>query len=323
MGEKNDAQVPAKREPMPLTEKLPEELNLDGLYVLASRLSKSSIIPKAMFGKAGEVYLGALWARENNVPLIQALQGVMVVNGRLSVWGDLFLAMIMRSPHYAGHEETFEGKPGTDEYKAVCKFWRKGLERPFVGEFSIGDAKTAKLWTKLGPWQEYPRRMLQMRARGFAGRDAFADALKGLGMAEEQFDVRPAQVEVMTPGTIGFGKSAAALPKPVPDVVDVPEGVEPVPVETPPEDAKPKRRRRAKPTEPAPEPETTPETEPADEQAALGDAEPSREEKAWAEAQDMYENLCDRLGEAPADTSKWSLEKLEAEVSEMISKVSG
>jgi hypothetical protein len=321
MGEKNDSQAPAKREPMLLTEKMPEELNLDGLYVLASRLSKSSIIPKAMFNKPGEVYIGALWARENNVPLIQALQGVMVVNGRLSVWGDLFLAMIMRSPHYNGHEEVYEGKPGTDEYKAVCKFWRKGVDHPYTAEFSVGDAKTAKLWTKAGPWQEYPRRMLQMRARGFAGRDGFADALKGLVMAEEAFDIRPIEAEVMSAGTIGFGKSAAALPKPAPDVIDAPEGVEPVPVETPPEEPKPQRRRRAKPAEPAPEPETTPEVE--DDQTTLGDEPLSREEKARAEAQDMYENLCDRLGEAPADTSKWSLEKLEAEVSEMISKVSG
>ena len=50
------------------------------------------------------------------------------------------------------------------------------------------DAKRAGLWTKAGPWQTYPRRMLQMRARSFALRDAFPDVLKGLISVEEALD---------------------------------------------------------------------------------------------------------------------------------------
>ncbi len=50
------------------------------------------------------------------------------------------------------------------------------------------DAKKAGLWGKAGPWSQYPKRMLQMRARSFALRDKFADALSGLIMAEEAQD---------------------------------------------------------------------------------------------------------------------------------------
>ena len=50
-------------------------------------------------------------------------------------------------------------------------------------------AKKASLWTKPGPWQQYPDRMLQMRARGFALRDTFADVLRGLISREEAEDM--------------------------------------------------------------------------------------------------------------------------------------
>ena len=46
----------------------------------------------------------------------------------------------------------------------------------------------AGLWAKSGPWTQYPKRMMQMRARGFALRDKFADALGGLITVEEAQD---------------------------------------------------------------------------------------------------------------------------------------
>jgi hypothetical protein len=71
--------------------------------------------------------------------------------------------------------------------------------------FSVEDAKRARLWGNAGPWSQYPWRMLQMRARGWALRDVFADALMGLMPREEVEDyqdepeeVKPAEV-VETP----------------------------------------------------------------------------------------------------------------------------
>ena len=52
----------------------------------------------------------------------------------------------------------------------------------------------AGLWGKQGPWKQYPKRMLQMRARGFAIRDAFPDALRGMYMAEEVQDITEKEV---------------------------------------------------------------------------------------------------------------------------------
>jgi hypothetical protein len=66
----------------------------------------------------------------------------------------------------------------------------------------VAEAKKAGLWGKQGPWTQYPRRMLQMRARGFALRDAFPDVLRGLVTAEEAADythVEPEPVRVTQP----------------------------------------------------------------------------------------------------------------------------
>ena len=61
----------------------------------------------------------------------------------------------------------------------------------------MDDAKTAKLWMKESytgkdtPWITSPKRMLAMRARGFGLRDKFADALRGMILAEEAMDIPP------------------------------------------------------------------------------------------------------------------------------------
>jgi len=70
---------------------------------------------------------------------------------------------------------------------AVCLVKREGQEEQETS-FSVSDAKLAGLWGKAGPWTQYPARMLRFRARSFALRDQFGDALRGLKAAEEAMD---------------------------------------------------------------------------------------------------------------------------------------
>ena len=63
------------------------------------------------------------------------------------------------------------------------------MKSPIIRTFSIAEARKARLLGKSGPWQDYRGRMLQMRARGFALRDGFADVLKGLNIREEVEDI--------------------------------------------------------------------------------------------------------------------------------------
>jgi hypothetical protein len=123
---------------------------------------------------------------------MQSLQSIAVINGRPTIWGDAALALVQSSPVCEYVREYTEGDG--DSLTAVCEVQRRGYPQPTVARFSVADAKTAKLWGKRGrdgqdtPWVTHPKRMLELRARGFALRNAFADALRGLITAEEAQD---------------------------------------------------------------------------------------------------------------------------------------
>jgi hypothetical protein len=155
---------------------------------------------------------------------MQALQSIAVINGRPGVWGDGLHALILSSPLYVSHDEAFEvnGKRVAsltpedlklDTTAAVCTFRRRGVVDPVSARFSIGHAKKANLWNKQGPWQEYPARMLQMRARSFAARDLFPDLLRGIHAAEELRDLPPMEDAPLAPPAVVRRMSEAPAPE--------------------------------------------------------------------------------------------------------------
>lgn len=149
-------------------------------------LASSTMVPKAYQGKPQDVLVCVQWGYEMGLAPMQALQNIAVINGKPSVYGDAAMALVQASHVCEDVEEFFENE-GTPNPVAVCVAKRKG-RKPVVAKFSVEDAKRAGLWGKQGPWQAYPKRMMQMRARGFALRDAFPDVLKGLITAEEAQD---------------------------------------------------------------------------------------------------------------------------------------
>ena len=159
-------------------------------------LANSSMVPRAYQGKPQDILVCVQWGMEMGLAPMQALQNIAVINGKPSVYGDALMALVQASPVCEDVEEFFEGE-GTPNPVAVCVAKRKG-RTPVTVKFSVEDAKRAGLWAKQGPWTAYPKRMMQMRARGFALRDAFPDVLKGMITAEEaqdyQEETKPRQV---------------------------------------------------------------------------------------------------------------------------------
>jgi hypothetical protein len=149
-------------------------------------LAKSNMVPRAYQGKPEDILVCVQWGYEIGLAPMQALQNIAVINGKPSVYGDAAMALVLASPVCEGIEESIEGE-GTPNPVAVCIARRRG-RAPVESRFSVEDAKRAGLWGKQGPWTAYPKRMLAMRARGFAIRDCFADVLKGLITAEEAQD---------------------------------------------------------------------------------------------------------------------------------------
>jgi hypothetical protein len=150
----------------------------------ATMMSKSNIVPKDYQGNAGNILVAIQWGLEIGLQPLQAMQNIAVINGRPSIWGDAMLALVRGSGLLESIAEDI-GDSG-----ATCTIKRRG-EEPVSRTFTTEDAKRAGLLGKSGPWTQYPKRMLQMRARAFALRDVFPDVLRGVTIAEESRDTPP------------------------------------------------------------------------------------------------------------------------------------
>lgn len=174
----------------------------------AKTLADSDMVPKDYKGKPGNCLIAMQWGNEIGLKPLQSLQGIAVINGRPSIWGDALLALVLTSPACKDINEYYEGTG--EEYAAVCIAKRHGRD-DVVSRFAVKDARAAGLMGKQGPWTQYRDRMLKMRARGFALRDQFADVLKGMAIAEESLDIEERDITPakQTPAQIG----AASLPQ--------------------------------------------------------------------------------------------------------------
>jgi hypothetical protein len=157
--------------------------NLQEAMQYAEIMSKSTIVPKNYQGKTGDILVAVQMGAELGLKPIQALQNIAVINGKPSVYGDGLLALVQAHHSFEDIQESFEDESNA----AICTVKRKN-QSSYTVRYTKIDAEKAGLWNKIGPWKQYPKRMLQMRARGFALRDKFADVLGGLITAEEAQD---------------------------------------------------------------------------------------------------------------------------------------
>lgn len=154
-------------------------------FRMASMIHKSGMAPRDM--QSPEKIVTAIIAgMEIGLKPFQAVQSFAVVNGRPTIWGDAALGLVQASGFLADFEEEVDGDG--DAMVATCRAKRSDRKSPIIRQFSVADAKAAGLWKKQGPWTQYPKRMLQLRARAFCIRDGFPDVLKGIGIHEEVAD---------------------------------------------------------------------------------------------------------------------------------------
>jgi len=160
--------------------------SFEDAFRFSKMVAASEFAPKDFRGKPESCMLAIQHGSEVGLSPMQSLQSIAVINGRPTIWGDAALALVQSSPVCEYVREFTEGEG--DALVAVCEAKRRGYPQPTVVRFSMADAKRAGLAGKSGPWSQYPARMLTLRARGFALRNAFADALRGLITAEEAQD---------------------------------------------------------------------------------------------------------------------------------------
>lgn len=149
-----------------------------------------------------KVMVGLMKSLEVGFPPLTGLSTIAIIGNRPCIWGDGATALVQRSGLLKSLTKRVIGTcplPDTglqawpDSYGYEVTAFRVGQDEPYVGSFTVADAKRADLWLndRRRPWVEYPDRMLFNRARAFALRDGFADALMGLSIREEVEDANP------------------------------------------------------------------------------------------------------------------------------------
>jgi len=218
---------PAKDQTPPLAEREPRQIapfvaggalaamipqNPQEYARLAYLLMDAGCVPASYSGAnaketSAKLIIGLMKSVEIGVPPITGLNGIMIVNNRPSVWGDLAVSLVQRGGQLAKMEVRRIGpdpQPGQslEDWDSGFGFrvlmWRKGQDTPYEGTFTVGDARRAKLWlnTRKMPWIDYPFDMLFNRARAKAMRMGFADFLHGMGIVEEERDhAEPVAIE--------------------------------------------------------------------------------------------------------------------------------
>jgi RecT family len=166
---------------------------------LADLIHRSKLAPKG-FDTPESCLVGILYGMEVGLSPIAALQRMAIIDGRPTIWGDAALALVQASGLLISIREEIQEdatQPNINRLTAICIVNRHGRAEPVTKTFSVEDAKRAGLWQKPGPWTDYPKRMLAMRARAFALRDAFPDVLAGLYLREELEPVTTSQQSTM------------------------------------------------------------------------------------------------------------------------------
>lgn len=179
---------------------------------LATKLASSGLVPKDYRGKPQDLFIAMAMGYQIGLSVEQAIQAIAVINGRPCLWGDDMLALCMAHPEF---DDIIE-KPihkGEQLIGYSCTVKRKG-KSDHEAIFTLDMAKKAGLLSKPGPWTQYTERMLQLRARSYALRNRFPDALKGVKSREELEDyieVEPKQTRAQEL-TVDYSKKIGLNP---------------------------------------------------------------------------------------------------------------
>lgn len=193
--------APAAGAEFPLAAKALERVNVprhpempsefDGRWKLAQVFADAGIVPPGYADKengpinVAKVFVALQYAAELGLSPFIGIQNIAIIHNRpfLEVEARYALAMSVGviEDHWTESTGSIEGQNLI--VKAFVK--RRGWPRVFEGSFSYADARTGQLIGKKGPWQTYPRDMVEYRARGRAVNLAAPELFAGLPTTRE------------------------------------------------------------------------------------------------------------------------------------------
>jgi len=161
--------------------------SIDDMSRFAEGVVKSGLAPESLKTSA-QVIVAIQSGLEIGLAPMQALNSIVVIRGKPTLWGDASLGLVKRSGLLKEFSEGVAGE-GDNMIASVVSTRNDGCT--VTTTFSAADAKTAGLWGKPGPWKTHPKRMLKYKARAFNLRDNFPDVLMGMHLTEEMEGEEP------------------------------------------------------------------------------------------------------------------------------------
>lgn len=164
--------------------------SLEERYRVCTLYAKSGMMPKS-YDTPEKVFAGIQFALElgfRDQPLT-AIRNIAIINGQPSIWGELPLALVLRSGKMDFIDEYFTNKKGErlpetasneEVFAAVIEVQRQGQQkRKFA--FTQDDRNSLGV---AAIWKTFTKIMMKRKARAIAFKDVFADVLLGIDIGE-------------------------------------------------------------------------------------------------------------------------------------------
>ena len=165
---------------------------------LANQVADTDFVPAALRNKPAAVAAAILFGRELDMPPLQALNQVHVIEGRPSLSAEHMRAMVLA----AGHIIRVSGDAGQATAVGRRLLPNGEYDEPVTVTWTLAQARYAGLVTeKKKNWLKYPRAMLKARATAELCRDLFPDITHGLEAVEEAEDADSVPTSTPPPAT--------------------------------------------------------------------------------------------------------------------------
>lgn len=157
-----------------------EEIEFNIMVKRSDILAKSSLLPASLRNKPSDVLVIMMMARELDIPPLQALNGINVIQGKPVVSPQLMIALI-RSKVPNSFVEIIES-----DNKCVCSMCRDKSDKDqiYTSTWTLERAEKMGLATK-DNWRKQASTMLKWRSVGDCARTVFPDILSGLYFPDE------------------------------------------------------------------------------------------------------------------------------------------
>lgn len=153
----------------------------------AKALAEASLLPESYRKQPANVLVAIETADALGISPMQALQGITVIKGKMTMSSELMRALVLRAGHQLRVDVLTENEC---RMVAARKEWPDDVQ---AFTFTMQDAQRAGL-TGSQTYKQHPKAMLLARCTSLACRAVFPDVIAGVSYAPEELEHEPAPV---------------------------------------------------------------------------------------------------------------------------------